>query len=99
MSEGLYFLNLEEIQYHRGFTAKERNKYCNFISVHINITDRTDKFSKGTINDTYTLAFRETDLGLGLLYLFCYLLQNGPDLIFMQRNGLCSRANKTCDTG
>src|SRR5437588_2048359 len=46
----LDFLHLEEIQYHRCLAAEKGNKHCHLVSVHINIADRADKFSKRSIN-------------------------------------------------
>src|SRR5439155_10415711 len=94
----LDFLDLQEIQYHRCLTAEKRNEYSHFVAIHIDITDRTNKFSERAIDDAHALAFSETNLSLRLIRLFCYLLENTFDLVFLQRNGTCTRADKACDT-
>src|SRR5881227_1360559 len=66
----LDFLDLEEIQYYRGLATEKGNQYSHFVAIHVDITDRTNKFSEWAINDTHTLTFRETDFSLGLIRLF-----------------------------
>src|SRR5437588_12159288 len=42
----LDFFHLEKIQYHRCFATEKGNKHRHLVPVHVNITDRANKFGK-----------------------------------------------------
>src|SRR5205085_11972462 len=63
-----------------------------------NLTHRTNKLGKWTIDHTHTLSLRETDLRFGFLSFLSDLLENGPHLMLLQRDGACARTYKACDT-
>src|SRR5215469_4922285 len=60
----LDFLDLREIEYHRGFTTEERNEHRDFVPLGINIYNCTNIFGKRTIKDTYLLPFGKLDTSL-----------------------------------
>src|SRR5258706_13175685 len=82
----LDFFHLEEVQYHRCLATEKGNKHCNYVAVHVYIAECADKLSERAINDTDTLALRETDLTLPLFCLFIGLLENRLHFILIQGN-------------
>src|SRR5579883_8715 len=94
----LDFLDLEEIQHDGGFATEEGNKHRHFVAIHVDIADRADELGEGAVDDTLALALGKADSCLWLLRLLSHLLQDGFDLMLLQRDGASARTHKAGDT-
>src|SRR5487761_1329209 len=95
---GLYFLNLEEIQDNGRLASEEGDKHRYFVTIHVDVADRADKFGEWAVDNSDILALRKAHLRLWLLRIFRHLFQNCLDFVILERNRARARANEAGDT-